>query len=229
MKYRLCIILLLLILLSGCAVAQIKGNFTNEAWFQGGVNYHLKAPINLYLTKFSLGDAITDPYLIGEAKTGTFNSKSKVISDIPVQDILYNVLKDAFSKTGFVITEDRSSADLIADGEIQQFWTREYATGWTPEYAKAAVRYDIVLKNNSDKIFWAKSIDVETKSTGIAFVDATSSLVPTLKNALSQSMEEIINDPALHANLKKLIEEKKAGVDRIKSNTEDINVSVENR
>jgi|GEM_PF-3720851 len=199
------ITLFLLINIGGCQGGQIRGDFSDKNWLHDGLGYYLKEPLNMKLNKFSLGAGVGDPHIIGEAKTGMFNSKSVVVSDIPMQDIVYNALKDAFSKMGFVIVDERNSADLITTGQISQFWSREFANGWTPEYAKAAVRYDLVIRDNNDKVFWAKSVDVEEKSTGIGVIfDATSSVIPTLKKALSQSIFQVVNDANFQAALNKI-------------------------
>lgn len=215
-KLNVVVVLFLLVFLSGCGGAQIKGDFLNQSWLNDSIpiSNQPEIPVKLYLSKFSLGNEITNPYLIGEAKTGALNSKSEVISDIPIQDIFYNALKDIFKKKGFIITGDQNSADLLITGEIQQFWVREYASGWTPEYAKAAVRFDILFKDSNNKVFWANSIDKEVKSNSLGSIfDATGSLLPTLKEALSQSIKQVINDSSLQAKLNKLIESKKQPVD----------------
>jgi hypothetical protein len=206
-KLKAVVIVSLLIFLNGCGGAQIRGDFSNGTWFYEGPIKRLETPLKLSLSKFTLGGQITDPHLVGEAKTGALNSRSDVISNIPVQDIFYNSFNDAFKKMGFIVTDDKNSADLIVSGEIQQFWTREFATGWAPEYAKASIRYDIVFKNPAGKVFWAKSIDTEGKSDSLgALLDATGSLLPTLKKTLLQSIDQVINDAEFQADLNKLAE-----------------------
>jgi hypothetical protein len=129
--------------------------------------------------------------VIGEAKTGLFNSKTPIISTEPITAIFQKTLQKGFKNYGFIVT-DAQSADYIVDGTVERFWVDEYATGLSLEYSKAYVRYDLLIQTTGGKIVWANTQEkYETSSTSW---DATDHSISTLRIALQKSVESIFND-----------------------------------
>lgn len=129
--------------------------------------------------------------IIGEAKTGFFNSKTPIVSTEPVTSIFRDAIEKGFEEAGFVIV-DRQSADYIVSGTIESFWVDEYATGFSLEYSKAYVRYDMFVKTPEGEIVWANT--QEQYETSDNSLEATAHNIQTLRQALENSIETIFAD-----------------------------------
>ncbi len=136
---------------------------------------------------------------IGEAKTGVFNMPTPIKIDEPANLMVSNAIKRGLSYSGFQVVGPEE-ADRILDGSVEEFWVDEYATGYSMEYAKARVRYDVILKDRTGKSMWAKTI--EKFMTSVKSMDATDDDIPTLKRVLNESVAALLEDPAFWAKLK---------------------------
>jgi hypothetical protein len=146
---------------------------------------------NIAIGEFEDARQDADGALIGEAKTGFFNFPTEIIADESAEVIVAEAVRDGFEKVGFAIVEP-SEADYIVTGQITKFWVEEYATGASLEYAKAYVKYDLLVKNAQGKIVWGNTIDEYIVSEKC--LDATESDIPTLTRALRHSVEAIFRN-----------------------------------
>ncbi len=128
---------------------------------------------------------------IGEAKTGLFNRSTPIVTEEPANLIVSNAIKKGLMDAGLLMAEP-ADADFKLEGSLERFWVSEYATGWTWEYAKALVRYDIILKDPNGKILWADTI--ELFKTSSEKMDATQEDIPTLRAALEESVTQLLED-----------------------------------
>jgi len=147
-------------------------------------------------TKIAVGafeDGRTDAsgLLIGEAKTGFFNFSTNIIADESADVMVAEAVHEGLRKAGFAIVEP-SEADYVVTGEIAKFWVEEYATGVSLEYAKAYVKYDLLVKDAQGKIVWGITVDEYIVSDNCW--DATVFDIPTLTRALRNSVEAIFRD-----------------------------------
>lgn len=137
---------------------------------------------------------------IGEAKTGGFNMETPIISEAPVSTVITETIRQGFRKQGVDIVASGDGVFSL-DGTIEQFWVDEYATGFSLEYAKARIKYDLYLKNPQGKIVWVKSVEKFKASS--KSMDATHDDVPTLLAVLEESVKDVIDDAGFWNALKK--------------------------
>jgi len=133
------------------------------------------------------------PNQVGEAKTGFFNMPTPITFEKPANLIISNAVKKGLSGEGAHLVA-LGEADYNIDGTVETLWVDEYATGISLEYAKALVKYDVMLKDRNGKILWATTIE-SFKTSEIAG-DATHLDVPTLQAALDDSVSKLLEDAA---------------------------------
>lgn len=171
----------------GCAAPQLKKDLSPFKFNISRVVSEEK-PVILCVEEFTVVKSISDPYMIGKATTGMFNITKPIRSEDPISHIVTSEITKAFLQGGFTL-ENKEKSHYIVSGQIERFWVDEYATGWSLEYAKASVRYDIIIKNKDGKFVWANSIE-GTHISGKS-MDATKDDIPTLLMALKKSIESI--------------------------------------
>jgi len=157
----------------------------------------LNKKIRIKFDEFVSNDEKSKDNIIGEARTGIFNSKSDIISEDPVNSIITKALKIAFEKQGFIIDEEKP--DFIITGAVERFWVDEHATGMSFEYSKAYVKYDLFIKTESSKIIWGNTIDHFEKSGNS--MDTTEYDIPTLEKALLKSIQKLFLDNSFWASI----------------------------
>jgi hypothetical protein len=175
---------------AGCTAPQLKKDVSPTEFNISRIVSDEK-PVILCVEEFTVDKSIGDPYLIGEAKTGWVNITKPIRSEDPINHIVTNEIRRAFLQGGFTL-ENREKSQYLVSGLIERFWVDEYATGWSLEYAKASVRYDIIIKNRDGNFVWANSIEgahISGKS-----MDATKDDIPTLLIAFKESIESIFYD-----------------------------------
>jgi hypothetical protein len=130
--------------------------------------------------------------VIGEAKTGFFNVPGPIVAREPPEQIVAAAVKEACAQVGFRLVEPKE-ADYVIGGQVEDFWVSEYATGVSLEYAKAYVRFDLVVRNAAGNTLWGNTLEkYETSEKGL---DATIDNIPTLTKALAAAVSSIfVND-----------------------------------
>ncbi len=193
------LLLLLLINFMGCAAPQLMSSYQMSDFAFTNKVPTGKGPITINIGELLIPKSLPDPFIVGEAKVGVFNETKPIRSEIPVDKLLTQELNRAFSHAGFEIKE-KDRCQYFVTGQIDRFWVDEYATGFSFEYAKASIRYDIVIKNRDNQIVWGKSIhkfEMSGKS-----MDATEDDIPTLLSALRNSIEDIFKDESFWKTIK---------------------------
>jgi hypothetical protein len=147
-------------------------------------------PIKIAVADFSLktGKPANE---IGEAKTGMFNVPAPIRLEQPANLMVSNAIRGGLSSMGHQIVA-LGEADYNLDGTIETIWVEEYATGMSFEYAKANVKYDVILRDRNGKSLWGTSIEV-FKTSGKS-LDATHDDLPTLRAALDESVSKLLED-----------------------------------
>lgn len=176
------------VLSAGCAAPQLMRKDLSPIEFQISGTISGGKPVTVYVEEFTVAKSISDPYVIGKATTGVFNTTKPIRSEDKISHIITNEVMKAFLQGGFTL-ENKEKSQYIVSGLIERFWVDEYATGWSLEYAKASVRYDIVIKNKDGNFVWANSI--EGNHISGRSMDATKDDIPTLLIALKKSIESI--------------------------------------
>lgn len=178
-----------LIVATGCAQT-MRVNLISPDLNIGRVT-NLAGNVKVAFEPFEINSKDQKDNLIGKAKVGFFNSEADIISTEPVSSIIVNSVKKGFSAAGFTIV-DLKDTDFIITGIVEKFWVDEYATGFSFEYSKASVRYDIIIKNRQNAPVWANTLDI-FKTSGKS-METTGNDVPTLLLALKESVEAIFRD-----------------------------------
>lgn len=147
---------------------------------------------NVCISSFKTPNNKTPENKVGKAKVGFFNMPAPIKSDTSVEIMVTDLAQNAFSSAGFNIVPC-AEADFSIIGSFDKIWVDEYATGFSYEYAKSHVKFDILVNDKTGKTIWATSIDkFETSPQNM--MDATSADIPTLKLNLIHSMESIFDD-----------------------------------
>jgi hypothetical protein len=126
--------------------------------------------------------------VIGEAKTGVFNIPGPILARETPEQIVAAAVKEALAEVGFHLVEPKE-ADYIIGGQVEDFWVSEYATGVSFEYAKAYVRFDLVVQNAAGNTLWGSTL--EKYETSGKVWDATAENIPTLTKALAAAVSSI--------------------------------------
>ena len=77
---------------------------------------------------------------------------------------------------------------LTFPGRIERFWVDERLGAWS-ENTKASVKYDLIVKDKQGRFLWGDNIVGRAISRNR--MDATKDDVPTLINAMRNSIESI--------------------------------------
>jgi hypothetical protein len=154
---------------------------------------------------FVIGNMEQKSEVIGEAKVGFFNFSADIVPGESVGVIVAKGVADGFNKSGWIITK-KEQADYIVTGIVDRFWVDEYATGLSLEYSKAAVRYDLIVKGRQGNTVWATT--VESYKTSRTSLDATDDDIPTLAEALKESVESVFSNDGFWAAIRKSQENK---------------------
>jgi len=180
------------VFISGC-VSELRAKpddlMSTKSYNSG---HTLTKPITIAVSDFSLKTGKPDN-VIGEAKTGIFNSPIPITYGQPATTLISGQIKKGLSGMGFKIAAPED-AEFILDGTIESLWVEEYATGFSMEYAKANARYDVVLKDKNGKVLWGTS--VESYKNSNKSMDATYDDLPTLKAACEDSISKLFEDPS---------------------------------
>lgn len=165
-----------------------KTNGTIDVAYAVPQNY----TVAINIEPLTVGGAIRDANIVGEAKVGLFNTSKPIYSDEPMNTIVKSMLVAAFSKARFSVVE-KERADILLSGQIERFWVDEYATGWSPEYSKAHVSFDIIIKNKDGAFIWGGTVEGASKSV-ITIVDTTTYDIETLLTALQGAVSSLFRD-----------------------------------
>jgi hypothetical protein len=191
MKLKYSIYIFLSLLMVGCGTSKpINVKLTTPDLYIRPENI-LKKQIKIALEELKISPSIPPDNIIGRAKTGMFNVSADLVADEPINVIVTKALKKGFEQAGFKVV-DLKDSNYMVEGSIEKFWVDEHATGWSFEYAKAYVRYDLIIRKPNGGTVWANTIEkfkVSRKS-----MDSSSSIIPTLTLALRDSVESIFED-----------------------------------
>jgi hypothetical protein len=154
--------------------------------------FKIDQPTTIVVNEFEVKGDLLNNNIIGEAKTGILNSKTDIILEEPPQEMLGKTIEEGLKAAGFTISDNPDTTDYLLTGTLEKLWVDEYATGYSLEYSKAYVRYDVIVKKTSGQVIWANTID-EYKTSKTCW-DATSSNIDTLKKTLSGSVNAILCD-----------------------------------
>ncbi len=191
LRLRYIFLYLIISLLTSCASSTIRVQSISPALNIRKAAITDTKQIKIAVDEFEVSSIGPRDNIIGEAKTGAFNTKTNIVSDKPVGIIFTNAFKKAITESGFVITNQKD-ADYIIHGTIEKFWVDEYATGLSLEYSKAYVKYDVLIRDLKGNIVWANTLE-EFKTSGKS-MDTTENNIPTLTLALQESLESIFKD-----------------------------------
>jgi hypothetical protein len=176
--------------LMGCGSSSVRVA-TLTPTLQITAGHMLGGTVKVAVEPFEVSSDPLKKNIIGKAQTGLVNSDADIVVDEPVGSIVTNVMKSAFKKAGFVVTE-RSSADYVVHGKVERLWVDEYATGMSLEYSKAQAKIEVLLDDAAGKTLWASTLDkYETSGTAL---DATEGNIPTLTKALQSAVESLFRD-----------------------------------
>ncbi len=128
---------------------------------------------------------------VGEAKTGFFNSVAEVTAADPATAIVAAAIRDGVTKAGFTVVQPGEEDFRIA-GQLEQFKVEEHATGFSLEYSKAYVRYNLFVRDSAGKTVWGSTIDKYESTENVW--DATEHDLKTLTKAVQVSVEAIFQD-----------------------------------
>ncbi len=185
-----CLFAVLILMMSACAAPQLKkDDLSLEPLIDKGISD--EKSVILCVENFGFAKTIPDTSIVGEARVGMFNAPTPILSQDPVHTIMTDEIKKAFLKAGFKLGE-KQSADFTVSGRVERFWVNE-RLGGMKENAKASVKYDLIVKDKQGRFVWGDNI--VGKATSAKTMDATKHDVPTLVNALKNSIESIfLND-----------------------------------
>ena len=195
------LLILLALSLTGCGSDFVRLNLE----YQGDKIAKIASPETskaiLYVDKFSDVRGGSDKHLIGEAKTGAFNKSTRILINDDVEEFCMRSFALAFSKAGFAVVDDLNKADIIFKGRINKFWLQEFATGYSPEHCEADIEYDLALIDNHNKE--PRWFDVKRihKRSQVTMIDATDFALPTMNEALNDSIKSVLSDPAFSSVL----------------------------
>jgi len=173
-------------MISACTAPQLKrDDLLIEPVINKGVSN--EKPITLYVEDFGFAKSISNPSVIGEARVGMLNTPVSILSQEPVHLIITDQIKRAFLKAGFKLVE-KEKANFNISGRIERFWVDERLGAWS-ENTKASVKYDLIVKDKQGRFLWGDNIVGRAISRNR--MDATKDDVPTLINAMRNSIESI--------------------------------------
>jgi len=150
----------------------------------------MEKAISLYVEIFSVARTISNPTVVGEARTGMFNTRTSIHSEDAVHLIVSEQIKKAFLKAGFKL-EEKEKANFTISGQVERFWVNERVGGFV-ENAKASVKYDLIVKDRQGRFVWGDN--VVGRATAGKSMDVTKEDVPTLMNALKESIESVFKN-----------------------------------
>jgi hypothetical protein len=188
------------VMIAGCAAPRLMSSKTSVEFDLGQKKLASDDRFAIHVEPLATGKSISDPYVVGEAKIGAFNVRDPIRSDEPLNIILTNLLRKAFSEAGFKL-EEKEKAQYVLSGQVDRFWVEEYATGWSPEYAKASVRFDLIIKNREGKFVWVNTIEASHRSE--VSIDATEHDIATLLTAAKKSIESIFKNESFWKSIVK--------------------------
>jgi hypothetical protein len=187
MKPMVCAVLIMILLGGwGCSTPALRKSdlqIEMEISRYAGPKDHLPT---VCLQPFALETTIPDPRVVGEAKIGP-GYPSKIKTDEPIPLILLDRLKKGFDMAGFQVSEGGNCTQTIS-GQIERLWVNE-GVGTFGEWARASVRYDLIVRDGNGKFLWGDTI--EGRHVSRKKYDATTEDVPTLVRALNKSVESI--------------------------------------
>jgi len=190
MRKQIFILLFALVLMiSACAAPQLK---KNDLLIEPTINKVIsnENPVYLYVETFGVARTISNPTVVGEARTGGFNVRSLIHSEEAIHLIVTDQIKKAFFKAGFKL-EEKEKADFTISGRIERFWVSERFGGFA-ESARASVKYDLIIRNRQGRFLWGDNI--VGRATARDSIDVTKEDVPTLMNALKESIESLFKN-----------------------------------
>ncbi len=147
--------------------------------------------ISFFVEPLTISPYIKNEQIIGEAKVGMFNEDDSISSEYKVSEFMSILFINSLIKAGFK-PETKSKASIIISGQVDYFWVDEFATGWHPEYSRAFVQLDVILKNQSGAFLWAGSL-VGRKLSKITVADTTAEDIPTLVEAAVLNIESLFD------------------------------------
>ncbi len=129
---------------------------------------------------------------IGSAAVGAFNAPAPIVSAVPVEEQVRDALARALRGHGVLAEEPERAAYRIAV-LVDQFAVREYATGSSPEHARACVAYDVLVRDAQGALRYARELEarIVTEST---WSDATRLNEPALRQALRETLDALFAD-----------------------------------
>ena len=130
--------------------------------------------------------------VIGEETAGMFNQPIPITSAEPGRVQITRAVRTGLQIAGFNVV-DGETADYTLAGTATRFWVDEYATGWAPEYSRAAVEFELALRDRENRIVWAKAVEVNRRS-GATFSDTSKANRVTLQQAVDAAVLEVLND-----------------------------------
>jgi len=182
----ICLLPVLILMISACAAPKLKkDDLLIEPVINKGISE--ERGVILYVENFGFAKSISDPSIVGEAKIGMFDVASSIRSEDPVHVIITDQIKKAFLKAGFNL-DVKENAHFTISGRIERFWVNE-RIGVIMQSARASVKYDLIVKDKQGRFVWGENIVGRAMSA--ESMDTTDDDVPTLINALKNSIESI--------------------------------------
>lgn len=181
-----CIFPVLIVMISACVAPKIK---KDDLLIEPNIKQRIssESPIILYVEDFGFAKSISDPSVVGEANVGMLNFPALIRSEVPVHLIITDQMKRGLLKAGFKL-DVKEKAHFTISGRIERFWVDERIGMWS-ENSKASVRYDLIVKDNRRRFVWGDNI--VGRATSGKSMETTKDDVPTLVNALKNSIESI--------------------------------------
>jgi len=176
--------------ISACAtVPQLKTkDLSGEVSIKKTIPHEKTIPV--YIEGFTVAKTISNPFAVGEARTGGFNLPELILSDDPLHLIVTEEIKKGLHKAGFTFVE-KEKAHLSVSGRIERFWVEERIGGFV-ETANASVRYDVIIRDRQGRLVWANT--VEAREMAKSSLDVTKEDIPTLIKALKKSVASLFED-----------------------------------
>lgn len=179
-----------ILLLSGCAAKDSRVQSITPASYGLSSGPGAAGQVKIAMGELKVQTGKSDR-LIGEAKTGGFNSLTPIRTEQTVDGIVKAALENGLREMGLQIVNPADASYRI-DGVIEKFWVDEYATGRSFEYARASVKYDVYVRNAGGDVVWANTID-RFKTSGKS-MDATADNIPLLTETLAESVRALAED-----------------------------------
>ncbi|WP_413291404.1 hypothetical protein [Bdellovibrio sp. HCB337] len=179
---------------SGCALKElhVDTNKTQPLRSLSGKTGFTK--VTGALTIGEIRDHRPEQKVIGQAKTGMFNTVTPIYLDIPAKDYVGEKLKRGLTARGLKVDGKNK---YVLNGFIKKLTLGEFADGWSPEYAECYLSLDFnIYSSSTNQLTYSGTVEASVNGTNSA-IDSTDSIGPALDTCMEYAVEKILNQDTL--------------------------------